>query len=312
MTDINLIKIEGKPIEKLIDVISKGIGTIYKPKSIRKEAEAEAYKIGIIERAKSKAISEGKETEIETLERIEDRIINREKKKLINIDQVASVAEEELKNGDKVSDEPVDNDWSTRFFNIVEDVSDDEMQLLWGRVLAGEVRRPKSYTLRTLEFLRNLSREEAMVFMKIAKLSLLGGGKNLVYNPDKGKYLQDNYQISFADVLQLKELGLLNSEPNLELKISVPSNGQNAFIIYQNKVLVIERKVGAPEISLPTLVFTHVAMELLNLVQQEIDFNYIRSIKKYLTSEFITLKIGDLKLDQDKKSIVVDIQDIPD
>ena len=59
MPDINVVKVEGKPIEKLIDVISKGIGTIYKPRAIRKEAEAKAYEIEIIERAKANALSEG-------------------------------------------------------------------------------------------------------------------------------------------------------------------------------------------------------------------------------------------------------------
>ena len=38
MPDLNVVKIEGKPIEKLIEVISKGIGTIYKPRAIRREA----------------------------------------------------------------------------------------------------------------------------------------------------------------------------------------------------------------------------------------------------------------------------------
>ncbi|UUW11213.1 hypothetical protein NLG42_10480 [Flavobacterium plurextorum] len=42
----------GKPIEKLIDVISEGIGVLYKPRAIRKEADAEAYKIIAIKKAK--------------------------------------------------------------------------------------------------------------------------------------------------------------------------------------------------------------------------------------------------------------------
>lgn len=54
MPEFNLIKLEGKPFEKLIEVISNGIGTLYKPRSIRKEADAKAYEIGIIESAKQK------------------------------------------------------------------------------------------------------------------------------------------------------------------------------------------------------------------------------------------------------------------
>ena len=32
MADVNVVKVEGIPLEKLIEVISKGIGTIYKPR----------------------------------------------------------------------------------------------------------------------------------------------------------------------------------------------------------------------------------------------------------------------------------------
>jgi hypothetical protein len=52
---MSIIKISGKPLEKLIEVISKGVGTLYKPTEIRKTAEAEAYKIEVIETAKARA-----------------------------------------------------------------------------------------------------------------------------------------------------------------------------------------------------------------------------------------------------------------
>ena len=159
MTEINLIKVDGKPIEKLIEVISQGIGTLYKPNAIRKEAEAKAYEIEIIERAKSKALAEGKEIDADTFERIQERLIHKELKRQKSIDTVSQIAADQLKHETTVSEEPVNEDWTTRFFNIVEDISDEEMLNLWGRILAGEVKRPKTYSIRTLEFIKNLSKE---------------------------------------------------------------------------------------------------------------------------------------------------------
>jgi hypothetical protein len=310
MTDINLFKLEGKPLEKLIDVISKGIGTIYRPRAIRKEAEAKAYRIEIIERARAKAIAEGKEIETETLAIIQEKIIAKEQKRLNNIDNVANIAALEIKDEPSISEDPVNEDWATRFFNIIEDISDDEMQLLWGKVLAGEIKRPKSFSLRTLEFLKNLSKEEAQSFMKVAGLSLFGGGKKIVFNPENGKFLEDNYKIFFTDLLQLKELGLINTDPNLVLKIAKPEKDETSYLTYINKAIVIERKVGAPELSIPTLVFTQVAMELLKLVQQEPDMIYIRQIKKHLTQEFVTVKIGDILRSESDKAKVINIIEI--
>ena len=36
-------------------------------------------------------------------------------------------------------------------------MSSEELQTLWGRTLAGEIKSPGSYSLRTLDFLKNLS-----------------------------------------------------------------------------------------------------------------------------------------------------------
>ena len=47
-------------------------------------------------------------------------------------------------------------------------MSSEELQTLWGRVLAGEIKSPGTFSLRTLEFLKNTSHEEAL---KIAKLA---------------------------------------------------------------------------------------------------------------------------------------------
>lgn len=154
MPEINLIKFNGKPLEKLVEVISNGIGTFYRPRSIRKEADAKAYKIEIIEAAKTKALVEGKENKAETYIRIKERLLFSQVEKQNNIDNVVEVAAEHLGKENKVSEEPVDRHWSKCFFNIVEDVSDEEMQTLWGRILAGEIKSPQSYSLRALELLK--------------------------------------------------------------------------------------------------------------------------------------------------------------
>lgn len=48
----------GKPVEKLLELIGSAIGTVYKPKAIRNEADAKAYEIRVIENAKALAKAE--------------------------------------------------------------------------------------------------------------------------------------------------------------------------------------------------------------------------------------------------------------
>jgi uncharacterized membrane protein YqiK len=58
MAEVNIVKIEGKPIEKLIETISNGIGTLYRPRAIRKEAEAKAYETKAVGEAEASKIAD--------------------------------------------------------------------------------------------------------------------------------------------------------------------------------------------------------------------------------------------------------------
>ena len=294
MPDINVVKVEGKPIEKLIDVISKGIGTIYKPRAIRKEAEAKAYEIEIIERAKANALSEGKLIEADTIDKIQERIIYKETRRQENIDNVTQIAAQQLSQEESVSEEPVDDDWTTRFFNIIEDISNEEMQVLWGRILAGEIKQPKSYSLRTLDVLKNLTFEEASIFTKFAQLKLTSGNTNMIYNQDNGTFLQNEFGITFMDRLLLTELGFIASENNLEFSFNSTQEKKINFIEYGKKGIFLKREANTPKQAISVLVFTKIGVELSKLIEQTTNVNYIKKVCSSFKHPNVKITYGDL------------------
>lgn len=275
MAKINLIKVDGKPLEKLIDVISKGIGTIYKPRAIRKEADAKAYEIEIIERAKSNAEAEGRITEVLTYDRIQERIIHRETKRQINIDNISQIAAQQLSQEDHVSEEPVEEDWATRFFNIAEDISDEEMQRLWGKILAGEVKQPKSFSLRTLDLLKNLSRTEAEVFNRISNFVIISHNSPFLFQGEKDEIL-NKYNINFNDRLLLVEMGVL--QPDNAITRGLKQNSQNYITYFEAGKYIIkaEKKANTPENRIEIFRFTKIGEELLKLVTPNINENYVK------------------------------------
>jgi uncharacterized repeat protein (TIGR03899 family) len=294
MAEINIIKIDGKPLEKLIDVISKGIGTVYRPKAIRKEADAKAYEIEIIERAKSKALAEGKEIDADTYDRIQERILHKETKRQNNIDNVSQIAANQLSQEQTVSSEPVNEDWTTRFFNIVEDVADEEMQNLWGRILAGEVKQPQSYSLRTLELLKNLNKRDAECFMKFANLAFTSNGVSFILNFKNEKLLEEKYKLNFGDRLLLEELGLITANDlQFKLQATKENPGQAVFTI-SNVCIVVDRKKEMPEQSLPVLVFTKIGQELLQLIKQEPELDYLQLLATKIRREGVTIKYANI------------------
>lgn len=275
MAEINLIKIEGKPLEKLIEAISSGIGTLYKPRAIKKEAEAKAYEIGLLENAKAKAISEGKLLEVETLDRIQERTISREIRKQNNIDNISEIAAQEISQEEIVSEQPVDQDWATRFFDIAENISDEEMQMLWGKILAGEVKNPNSYSLRTLELLKNLSRKEAETFSRIANFVISSHNSPFIFK-GKNENILEKYNITFEDRLLMIEVGLIQAETNISRTMKNIPTDSELFFKSGNIIIQSLKPANSPEYKINILRFTKIGEELLNLISQTPNKEYIK------------------------------------
>ena len=132
-----------EPLTKLVEVVAKGIGTLYAPFGTIRQSKADAAAKIILANADAEVLS--------IQQRAQNRIMHREQMRQENIERIALGAAKELPT--TVSSEEIDTDWITQFFDHAQDVSDLDMQKLWSRILAGEVSKPGSYSKRTLQFL---------------------------------------------------------------------------------------------------------------------------------------------------------------
>jgi hypothetical protein len=86
-----------------------------------------------------------------------------EKRKLQNRAAATSAAIEDLgaNAGHSDASSEIDDDWLNLFARLAEDKSSEELQRLFGKLLAGEIRRPGSFSLRTMSLVATISRGEA-------------------------------------------------------------------------------------------------------------------------------------------------------
>ena len=232
-----------KPLVKLIETISNGIGKLYEPTSIKRMAEAKATEINSISKSMIDAnllpikyddgsvIIDGTDYN-EISQRAQGRLAFQEIKKQANIDQTVNYAAQTLSSFNNVSDDPVDIDWVTRFFDSVADVSSEEMQIIWGKILAGEVNQPGSFSLRTLDIVKNLSKKDAKLFTEISPLVLCSEGTK--YISSKNEVLS-KYEIPYETILHLDECGLVNSSGTLAIN-PIISKG-NSFKVYNHEMI---------------------------------------------------------------------------
>lgn len=289
----SLVKIESKAIEKLIDVVSEAIGTLYEPRQIvrKAKAEAKAQSIVAMEQAKTKAIIEGDAKKAQYLDAINERLIKKEKRRQKNIEEVVSTAGEILEAEKDISNEPMNPDWVTRFFDIVQDVSDNEMQLLWGRILAGEIKQPQSYSLRTLETLRNMTKEEAELFQKVAQFVLIQREAFIFSSND----VLDRFGIKYSDLARLIEIGLLQPGDFITKNYYSNNTSDNKFgIVYGNWAIVINLKPDAQKVSFSIRSLTTSGKELVKLISINPNLDYIKELATTIKRDDVSIGFSQI------------------
>lgn len=291
-----------QPLTKLIEVVSGGIGTLYKPRQMRKEADADAYRLEVLAIAEAKKSLIQEDTKIELAERAKQRLYLQELTRQENIEEIAEKAIEYLP--EEVSVEPLDDDWRARFFNKAQDVGNEEMQRIWGQILASEVAKPGTISYRTLDIVANLSKEEAKLF-EVA-CSLLSNRRTIFKLSSAEGF--ENFGLRFFNLLMLIDAGLIQPDNSLvfELKMvltideapgSLVVLGQDPYVIYYRE------NPNLASFSFEHLSLTQAGFELGGIIEMEINQDYIKKLKKEI--EFQGYKL-ELALEIDESRVEMD------
>lgn len=321
-----------KPLTKLIEVVSGGIGTLYLPTKIRQEAKARADAEQIAALGKIETTNKARGLQLHTdLKRIEQllsdrpdladrarmRILTREIEGYVNLEAIADCAAHELP--ETVSPSPLDADWRRKFFLEAENVCTADMQLLWGKILAGEVAAPGTFSLRTLDTLRQLSRTEAEVFQIACSLAMADGW---IAQPsgDLNTALKP-FGLSFDAILLLRDCGLLitdNAQKQFGLLDSIVAGAvqsadsakQISFMLKNNGVMI---QVSSPanRFAIPVLLFTKAGRELQRLIADAENAAYLNVLGQALRQRGIAAKRGSANPTADPSvSVVTFVQDL--
>lgn len=274
----SLIKIDFKPLSDLgialLDKIEKGTGWILSIETAKKQG----YKNIIDEISKRDDINP-----------IDRAIIisqfNKIKKEHKNRAQIIDKAVKLLEKGD--NPEKIEDDWLIKFFDLCKNVSDEELQFVWARVLQKECTEEGKSSLRLLRTISDLTKREINMITKIAK--------NINYATANSEYwgivcseiqFLETIDISFDEIMELEELGVIKRE-FLSFK-------DESRFSYRNVNYIIKYKKKS-HLNLTKSVnyfrLTQVGMEILNLA--EIDFenhNILESLKKALEKDFEIVK----------------------
>ena len=184
-----------RPAHTLIKKISRAVGILY---GLDKIAEAEA---------KAALIKAQSNIEITDLQRrAANRWMAEEAQRQKNMEEITDKALPQL--NENAQPDSIDDDWVANFFDKCRIVSDDEMQGLWSRVLAGEANAPGSYSKRTVNFLSDLDKADAESFTRLCGFGWqIADVVPLVFDFQADVY--SRHGINFGALSHLESIGLV-------------------------------------------------------------------------------------------------------
>ncbi len=216
-----------KPATVLVEKISDAIGGYYKPYQIKRVAKAEA---------EAEIIKAQAQIEVTDLQRRAlIRFVAEEARRQENIEQITKRAFPLIE--DTAKPENMENDWVANFFDKCRIVSDEEMQSLWARVLAGEANAPGTYSRRTVNFLSSLDRADAELFTSLCGfVCFCGTVIPLVFDVQHSIY--NSHGINFSTLSHLDDIGLVSFDNIAGFKRTKVA--KVAVMVYYGTVLTIE------------------------------------------------------------------------
>ena len=290
MVDVNL---KVPALEKLMDYAASGIGAVAGPmlapwrarqdaKAKLIETKADADSLRLIADAQAEArrsLAMPDETSGGVLEigpdGIAQRIEFQEKKRQANIKSVVQDAAAEL--GDKeIPDHEPDPDWTARFFDSVQDVSSEDMRKIWAKVLSREVEHPGRTSLRTLDVLKNMTKNDAQNFGNVCNFVI----DDFLFYPRE--YQTTHPILFYGNVTYLQDIGLLHASGAMRKNFTFDRNSNVSLSNYNNCVLRITADKKMKKLSVPALLLTPSGKELHEVVECTSYTDYLHSFSRFL------------------------------
>lgn len=190
-----------------------------------------------------------------------------------------------------VADIEVDPDWFQQYCDLVLNISNQTMQQLWAKILAGEIGQPGSFSLKTLFLLQRMSFKEALALQKAASLTcrvrMQESGQiyfGYVRKPSIWQILTgrsrallnlSQFGLTFPQILSLIDLNLLH-QSEIESGELIPD--QPLQLQYHQHQLSVKAKYSG--VVLQYYKFTAVGFELLPLLNSQANPAYLQAMKQ--------------------------------
>lgn len=298
----NFIKALGQLCTSAIDIPIAWLEG--KSEEIRATTEA---RVKIISK-EGQTISENLEIPKEYIQKASSKFAAKVIKEQINLDDITlNAAKEILRNNLEYENlldvKEISDDWLNEFENLAKLKSSEDMKLVFGKILSGEIINPGSFSIRTIKIISQLDNEAAILFQKICSSSIsLKIGNNIVdvrmvsFKGSPASNSLSEFGLSFDSLNILQEYGLIISDYNsygtYSHSIAVKPYKPIFNINFQEKeyyLSPINEEKYETNLKLNGVALTKAGKELFSIIPVEINNNYKQSLIDFFKSKNLEL-----------------------
>ena len=268
---------KGGPANALLDAISDVTGADFDPrqsKSLAKD-QAQARLINArVERKEGLIKTRNQIEETDMRRRAEYRRACEDMQHQINMEGLVAKALPQLTQQARPHD--IKPDWIADLFDRTRNVSDDDMQELWARILAGEANAPGTYSKRTVNALSDFDKFDADLFAKLCDFICVieiddEGSKYktpLVFDERAPIYRQ--HGIGFVNLLHLDGIGLIRYIMDEGEVVGLSNFSGGVSVSYSGRRLVVKpRTPQNHRLTTGRVEFTRVGRELSSICSKK-------------------------------------------
>ena len=196
----------------------------------------------------------------------------------------------------------IDDDWFNIFEKEACQKSAEDMQFRFGRILAGEIRNPGSYSILAIKRLGEMDQNTAALFKKLCSTCIVLGILNNEHIIDArvpslggnaGSNALKKYGLGFDQLNLLNEYDLIISDYNSWRDYNICIVKQNDPMLFsfqhQGKHWVLpplpDRNINSKEFRISGVALSHVGRELLPIVDIDPMPEYTEDLKKYFAEQ---------------------------
>jgi len=276
-----------------------------------KAAEIRAASLARIEiiRKQGDNIVEKLDVPEEYVKKASEKFASKVVKEQLNLDQIGinaanNLHHEQYQESNSQNTDEISDDWLNEFEDYAKLKSSDDMRIIFGKILSGEIKKPGTFSIRTVRIISQLDNQAAKLFQLLCSQSIsMYLGKTFYFdsrvvslNGNAASNSLQKYGLSFDNLNILQEYGLIISDYNSRMNYApcIPNEnkevGATLFFGKQHYALIpTDVEKYDKTLQFNGVAFTKAGKELRQIIPIEEVPLYQKDFEEFLAAKHIKL-----------------------